>query len=142
MKRNIDDRVGYHIGVAAHFLQNNYNQKLAEFALTVAQAKVLFMLINYGDQLQSELQSRLYVKGSTMNGIVDSLLKKDLIEKNDSETDRRTKIIVLTEKGKALEETLWLETEHMEKDLMKGFSDNEKNQLLTLLKRIKQNLDE
>ena len=142
MKRNMNDRVGYHIGVAAHFIQNNYNQKLAEFDLTVAQAKVLFMLVNYGDQLQSELQSRLYIKGSTMNGIVDSLLKKHLIEKMDSETDRRSKIILLTEKGKSLEETLWLETERMEEDLMKGFSHEEKHQLLTLLKRIKQNLNE
>ena len=138
----MNDRVGYHIGVAAHFMQNNYNQKLAEFDLTVAQAKVLFMLVNYGDQLQSELQSRLYIKGSTMNGIIDSLLKKDLIEKIDSETDRRSKIIVLTNKGKALEETLWLETEHMEEDLMIGFSPEEKQQLLTMLKRIKQNLNE
>lgn len=140
MIRNMDERVGYHIGLAAHFLQNNYNQKLAEYELTVAQAKVLFMLVNYGDQLQSELQNRLYIKGSTMNGIIDSMLKKQLIEKKDSQNDRRSKLIILTEKGKLLEEKLWLETQDMDAELLKDFSHEEKLLLLAWLKRIKKNL--
>ncbi|OIJ18105.1 MarR family transcriptional regulator [Anaerobacillus alkalidiazotrophicus] len=139
MIRNLDERVGYQIGVAAHLIQNTYNHKLSEYDLTVAQAKVLYMLVNYGEQLQSELQNRLFIKGSTMNGIIDSMLKKQLIEKNDSKTDRRSKIITLTEKGKILEEKLWLSTKAMEIELMKGFSNEEKQLLLAWLKRITEN---
>lgn len=142
MIRNMNERVGYHIGVAAHFLQNSYNQKLSEYDLTVAQAKVLYMLVNHGDQLQSELQNRLYIKGSTMNGIIESMLKKQLIDKEDSDIDRRSKLIILTEKGRTLEEKLWLGTQDMDEELMKGFSDEEKQLLLVWLKKIKKNLIE
>lgn len=142
MFRNIDERVGYHIGVAAHFIQNNYNQKLAEYELTVAQGKVLYMLVNFGDQLQAQLQQRLYIKASTMNGIIDSMLKKQLIEKNDSATDRRSKIISLTKKGRLLEDKLWLGSQHVEGEIIEGLSPEDKQLLLSLLKRVTKNLQE
>lgn len=140
MLRNTDDHVIYQIGTVAHFIQNNFNQKLAEFNLTVAQAKVLFNLVNYGNQPQSDLQQRLYVKASTMNGVIETLLKKQLIEKRDNRNDRRSKLIILTQKGKELEEKLWQESENMDKHLLKGFSMEEKHLLLGWLKRIKTNV--
>lgn len=142
MIRNIDERVGYHIGIAAHMIQNSFNQKLAQYDLTVAQAKVLFLLVQYGDQLQSELQNRLFIKASTMNGIIDSLLKKQLLNKCDSETDRRSKLISLTEKGKKLEETLWKDTHQLDESLLQGISQKEKQLLLKTIKTIITNLQD
>jgi DNA-binding MarR family transcriptional regulator len=140
MIRNMDDRVGYHIGIVAHFLQNSYNLVLAEYELTIAQAKVLYMLVKFGDQLQLELQNRLYIKSSTMNGIIESMIKKQLINKKDNDSDRRSKIISLTEKGRVLEARLWLGTKDMDAVLLKGFTEAEKQLLLSSLKRIKHNL--
>ncbi|MCT8137163.1 MarR family transcriptional regulator [Anaerobacillus sp. CMMVII] len=140
MIRNIEENIGYHIGVVAHFIQNNYNDKLSDYDLTVSQAKVLYMLVNHGEQLQTELQNRLYIKGSTMNGIIESMLKKQLIDKQDSDNDRRSKVITLTKKGRELEEKLWLGSQDMDAELLRGFSNSEKQLFLSALQRMKKNL--
>ncbi|WP_216828507.1 MarR family winged helix-turn-helix transcriptional regulator [Alkalihalobacterium elongatum] len=142
MDRNIDERVGYHIGVVGHLIQNLYNEKLSKYGLTVAQAKVIFLLHANGDQLQSELQKSLLIKAPTMNGIIDSMLKKELIEKRDNENDRRSKMIILTEKGRVLEETLWNDIGLLEKELVTGLSKEEQSILIIWLKKLAQNLQE
>ncbi|MDE5413508.1 MarR family winged helix-turn-helix transcriptional regulator [Alkalihalobacterium chitinilyticum] len=140
MERNIDERVGYHIGVVGHLLQNLYNEKLSEYGLTVAQAKVIYLLHAHGNLLQSELQKNLLIKAPTMNGIIESMLKKELIEKKDNESDRRSKTIILTEKGRVLEETLWNDIGRLEEELVNGLSKEEQKILIIWLKKLALNL--
>ncbi|WP_096201712.1 MarR family winged helix-turn-helix transcriptional regulator [Bacillus sp. FJAT-45350] len=140
MERAIDNRVGYNIGIVGHLIQNLYNEKLSDHGLTVAQAKVIYLLNCHGTQLQVDLQKSLYIKASTMNGIIDSMLKKGLIEKQDNEIDRRSKTITLTEKGRKLEETLWIEMGHVEKKLTEGFTTEEQQVLIIWLKKLAHNL--
>lgn len=140
MGRNIDDKLSYQIGMVAHLLQNQYNDQLAAHDLTVAQSRVLYMLVEYGDQSQAELQQHLYIKGSTMNGIIDSLLNKDLVSKTDSDVDKRAKIISITEKGRLLDQNLWNDLDKKEMEYIEGFSKEEMALLMTWLKKIKANL--
>ncbi len=140
MNRNIDDKLSYQIGMVAHLLQNQYNDQLAAHDLTVAQSRVLYMLVEYGDQSQAELQQHLYIKGSTMNGIIDSLLNKDLVSKTDSDVDKRAKIISITEKGRLLDQNLWNDLDKKEMEYIEGFSKEEMALLMTWLKKIKANL--
>ncbi|MFC0524244.1 MarR family winged helix-turn-helix transcriptional regulator [Pontibacillus salicampi] len=139
--KNINHVLGYHINVVSHFLQNKYNHKLAQYDMTSSQAKVLYFLADYGEQVQSELQDRLYIKGSSMNGLIESLLKKDLIARRPSEEDRRAKLVRLTDKGKALEADLWNVIEGLENQLAEGFEEEEVQVLISWLKRMKQNMD-
>lgn len=140
MGRNIDDKLSYQIGMVAHLLQNQYNDQLAAHDLTVAQSRVLYMLVEYGDQSQAELQQHLYIKGSTMNGIIDSLLNKDLVSKTVSDVDKRAKIISITEKGRLLDQNLWDDLDKKEMEYIEGFSKEEMALLMTWLKKIKANL--
>jgi DNA-binding MarR family transcriptional regulator len=134
--RNLEDRIGYQIGIVAHLMQNQFNQKLAEYGVTHAQFKVLYQLTEHSELLQSAIQNRLYIKASTMNGIIDSMLKNGLINKKESEQDRRSKIISLTEKGRDLEEKLWNEMGQMDEKLMNNFSDEEKQLFFSFLRRV------
>ncbi|ERN54448.1 MarR family transcriptional regulator [Alkalihalophilus marmarensis] len=138
--RQLENRIGYHIGLLSHRIQNEYNLKLANYDLTVAQSRVLYLLVTYGSQTQVELQKKLYIKGSTMNGIVESLLKKDLIQRVISEVDKRAKVVHITEEGKKIEAKLWEELDHLENTLMRGFNSEEKELLITWLKRIENNI--
>ncbi|WP_096186735.1 MarR family winged helix-turn-helix transcriptional regulator [Evansella halocellulosilytica] len=139
--QDIEQMIGYHIGVVSHLIQNKYNKKLSEFDLTIAQAKVLYRLVQNGKMTQAEIQKRLYIKGSTMNGIIDTMLKRDLIVKEDSKEDRRTKHISLTEKGEQLERKLWSSVGNLETELVAGFSEEEQKLLVSWLKRLRENLD-
>ncbi|MED1601435.1 MULTISPECIES: MarR family winged helix-turn-helix transcriptional regulator [Alkalihalophilus] len=138
--RQLENRIGYHIGILSHRIQNQYNLKLADYDLTVAQSRVLYLLVTYGSQTQVELQKKLYIKGSTMNGIIESLLKKDLIQRVTSEMDKRAKIVHISDEGKKIEAQLWEELNQLESSLMEGFDPEEKELLITWLKRIENNV--
>ncbi|MCR6105286.1 MarR family transcriptional regulator [Salipaludibacillus agaradhaerens] len=140
MDQKIEDFAGYQLSVVSHFIHNQHNRYLADYGVTRAQAKALYLLAKHGDLAQSDLQKRLYIQASTMNGIVESLLKNMLIKKDASEADRRTKVISLTNKGKKLEKDLANEIKRVEKQLLSGFSEEEKNVLINWLKLMKQNL--
>jgi len=135
MDGKIDQLVTYQMGVVTHFIDNYQSHHLSDYGLTRAQAKVLYLLNHYGDSLQVELQKRLYIQASTVNGIIDSLLKSQLVRKEDSKVDRRTKVISLTAKGKRLEGLLWGEMDEIEKNLMEGFSDEERRLMVSWLKK-------
>ncbi|SRR5690625_168967 len=140
--RNIEDKVGYQIGMVAHLLHNQYNERLAKYDLTVAQARVLYLLQEYGTQTQLELQQRLFIKASTMNGIIESLLNKRLIDKRENEQDKRSKIVSLTENGRKVDKQLWGELEEVESELFKSLSKEEAALMFQWLKKIKNNLIE
>lgn len=139
-KRDIDKNVGYHIGIAGHLIQNRYNEKLAKADLTVAQSKVLYLLVEHGPQIQVELQNKLYIKGSTMNGLVETMEKKGFIERRASTSDKRSKVIHLTDKGREADQVFWEELLLLEKEFLEGFAEEEKALLIVWLKRIKDNL--
>ncbi|WP_345241713.1 MarR family transcriptional regulator [Pontibacillus salipaludis] len=141
MKRDIENLLGYHINVVSHFIQNQYNQKLREHDLTMAQSKVLYFLSEHGEQAQGDMQKRLYIKGSSMNGLVDSLLKKELIHKRQSPDDRRTKLISLTDKGSEIEGQLWSLIDGIEKQLGEGFTTEEQQVIISWLKKMKHNVE-
>ncbi|WP_026688522.1 MarR family winged helix-turn-helix transcriptional regulator [Alteribacter aurantiacus] len=142
MLRKFDQLVGHHVNLVSHFLKNRYNERLSELGLTMSQAKVLFILFDQGERTQSELQKMLYVKGSTMNGIVDSMLKQELIIKKDSTEDRRTKVIELTEKGRVNEQKIWRIINELEEDLTSEMSDEEQKLLISWLKKLQRSFNE
>ena len=136
----MQEKLVYQVGMVAHLLENQYNDQLAVHGLTVAQSKVLFLLVENGPLSQVELQQSLYIKGSTMTGIIDSLLMKDLVEKSDSKVDKRSKIITINEKGRKLDQDLWENLNVQENELMDGFSEEEAALFLKWLQRMKSNL--
>ncbi|KGX93778.1 MarR family transcripitonal regulator [Pontibacillus halophilus JSM 076056 = DSM 19796] len=137
---DLENRVGYHINVVSHMLRNKYNEELAKYDVTMAQAKVLYVLRSNGEQTQNELQEKLYVKASSVNGIVETMLKKGLIEKRTSDIDRRTKIITLSQKGTQLETKLRHVIYDLETELGEGFSEEELKVMISWLKRMQGNI--
>ncbi|PYZ95528.1 MarR family transcriptional regulator [Alteribacter lacisalsi] len=142
MTSRLEQMAGHQISMVGHLLKNKYNRNLSELGLTSAQASVLYVLFHEGDQKQSELQRWLHVKGSTMNGIIESMLKHELIEKESSKEDRRTKIVTITDKGKLLEEKFMKKLETLEQKLTEGFSSEEKQIMISWMKRMQKNLNE
>lgn len=137
LERDLEEHIGYQIGVAAHLLQNQLNQKFSEYGVTPAQFKVLFQLKEHIELVQSDVQKKLFIKPSTMNGIIESMLRNNLIEKKDSLEDRRSKKISLTAKGERLEKKLWNTVEQLdEEESMVVFSTEEKQIFLACLKKM------
>ena len=75
--------------------------------VTLIQVRVLLILHSEGAKRMSELASAMNVATSTMTGIVDNLVKKDLIIREADLQDRRVVICRLSEKGNELSSGLW-----------------------------------
>lgn len=142
MERDIEEKIGYILGIVAHLYQNQYNEQLAKYDMTVAQARVLYILVEQGPQIQGELQQQLYIKASTMNGIIETLLNKQLIEKSDSTHDKRSKVISLTDKGRMIDQSLWDSMAGTEERILKGFTNEEIALMRCWLKKIRTNIVE
>lgn len=140
MGGEIKQLAGYHITLTAHLLQNEHNRALGDLDVTPAQSKALYLLNRFGSQSQTELQDRMYIKGSTMNGIIESLQKKKLIHKEDSKTDRRVKVISLTPEGTRLEREIWTMLASLEERLMTGISPERKQELICTIEQLQDNL--
>lgn len=75
--------------------------------VTLVQVRVLLILHSERVKRMSELASAMHTATSTMTGIVDNLVKKNLVIREADTQDRRVVICRLSEKGNELSGGLW-----------------------------------
>lgn len=71
----------------------------AEMGLTTAQLRVLFLVRESPGVTAGELATKISVTPPTISGIVDRLVKMDLIRREDDDSDRRLVRNMLTDQG-------------------------------------------
>ena len=103
--------------------------------LTTAQYSILQQLWKTDGVKFKTLADECYCSQSTITGIVDTMEKKKIVVRKDHPEDRRIKLVMLTEKGKALEN----ETPKINSILdncCSGFDPNDIEILTILLKKL------
>ena len=91
---------------------------------------------------QRALLDKLKVKPSTVNGILDRMEEKGLVERSVSGADARQRLVALTPAGREREEQAkqsFLEAEAL---IAKGLTEEETDTLRALLERVIHNLEE
>jgi DNA-binding MarR family transcriptional regulator len=78
-----------------------------ESDVTVAQLRVLLVLHTEGPSRMSSIASAIGVALSTATGIVDHLVRKDLVLRDADPQDRRLVICKLSPEGQELANRLW-----------------------------------
>jgi MarR family transcriptional regulator for hemolysin len=68
---------------------------------------------------QSELAQQLGVEGATMVAMVDRLVSAGMVRRTASDTDRRVKLIVVTDRGQELYARVKIEADALRKVLLK-----------------------
>ena len=135
--------LGPMLGCCAHMARERMDARMSRFGMTPAQTHVLLHLHQSGGQLpQRELLDSLKVKPSTVNGILDRMEEKGLVERTVSGTDARQRLVALTLAGRKREEQVkqcFLEAEAL---IVRGLTEAEANTLRSLLERVIQNLEE
>ena len=135
--------LGPMLGCCAHLARERMDARMSRFGMTPAQTHVLLHLHQSGGQLpQRELLDSLKVKPSTVNGILDRMEEKGLVERTVSGTDARQRLVALTLAGRKREEQVkqaFLEAEAL---IVRGLTKEEADTLRSLLERVIQNLEE
>ncbi|WP_300556711.1 MarR family winged helix-turn-helix transcriptional regulator [Maricaulis sp.] len=112
--RAVDRRLFLLLEIAARRLNRDMDARLkAEAGVTSAQAAVLFLLARRGERRMGEIGDMLSLNPPAVTGLINRMAALDLVSKAASPTDKRSAIVSLTEKGRAMGDA----AEHVFRDM-------------------------
>ena len=100
---------------------------------------ILWALFTYGDLPMKKLSEIINRDKSTITALVNKLINSGYILKRTHETDSRSSIISLTEKGKAMQKNFYEVSEALRKKAYHGLTNEEMETLMRLLTKIHDN---
>src|SRR6059058_2597294 len=113
--------------------------RVAEALESVGLTPALFGLLNVlgarEGAIQQELGSAMGVDPSTMVSLIDQLEAAGLAKRRPHPTDRRAREVVITPKGRRLLDRARRMATQVEGEVLRGLTDAEHRELLTLLRR-------
>ena len=123
-------------------LEQQANNALRPHDLTMAQVGVLLALTEADDGQRSlkELEQILHVAQSTAAGIVSRLEQKGLVEAAGNPSDRRIKMVRLTQAGRACCQDAKRNMAQTEARILSGLTETEQSLFLLLLKKVRDSL--
>ncbi|MDF2839450.1 MAG: hypothetical protein K0Q99_221 [Clostridia bacterium] len=145
------DNLGYQINKAARMTKWDLNNALSKFGITSAQwglirdiCKTEQMCNSEEEQLQmltpAAIAERLHADRPTVSCILEKLVNQGWTYRVSNPKDRRSQIILLTDKAKELIPSLEHLSEVTLEKATKGFEQNEVEQLKRYLVRVIDNL--
>jgi DNA-binding MarR family transcriptional regulator len=90
--------------------------------MTVAQLRVLLLLFTEGQSRMSSIAGTLGIAVSTATGIIDNLVKKDLVIRSADIEDRRVVICALSPAGQEIVNGIWAQGQSQMKKLLAGLT--------------------
>lgn len=133
--------IGYLLKSINDKLEVKGNADMAKFGLTFPQSRVLAVLHDSGGKMtQKELECSLEVSHPTVTGLVSRMQKQGFLDTRQSETDRRYKIITLTDKARSVGEELDRAVEKNSQIMLAGLSVEQVGALYDMLTIIDRNI--
>lgn len=137
----------FHIGPLIKMLNKEFEQLHSEKAramgLTPAQLFVLhYISMHQGESIcHRDIEKQFELSHATVSGIISRLEAKGFIDCFADSSDRRYRNIVITGKAKCCENEMKHHIDHYEEQLVKGFSEEEKKQLVDFILRMLMNVN-
>ncbi len=126
-----------------HHLKMCLDENLSNNNLTISQFKVLAYLWEheYKKINQKQIYEFLEIKPSSMTKLIKLLEAKKLIKKEPDPDDARNTIVKLTKKGMEIKRICILNIKEAENYLLNDFSQEEIEELVILLLKIKEKIN-
>jgi len=129
--------------VAARRWRKVANDRVKAVGQTMARWETLFLVAFSGNELtQGELARLISVEGPTMVRMLDTLAQDGLIERNQSETDRRVTVNRITPKGTQVIGDVMAITNGLRSDLLKDIDPDKLTITIEVMSQILRRLDE
>lgn len=111
------------------------NQLLAPYDLTGSQFKIMMILYHApaGSVRQADIEAKFSMTNPTVTGLVQKLEAKDLVKRMPHPEDKRSKVLVLTDRAIGMKEELLALADDLEQQMTRKLSDDECDQLAKLL---------
>ncbi|MCD7828935.1 MAG: MarR family transcriptional regulator [Clostridiales bacterium] len=123
-------------------LKKRADQNLCTIDLTTAQSHILRVLgFQEGETCTlKDLERFFHLAQSTVAGTVSRLEKKGLVEALPDESDRRVKVVRLTELGRERNRLSWEMIQNTERQMLVGMTEEEQQELNRLLRMVYENI--
>jgi DNA-binding MarR family transcriptional regulator len=128
------------IGKASRLLANRISKNLSDHQVTAEQWTILANLWQHNGQTQQSLADLSNKNKASITHLVDNLEKRKLVERKADDTDRRNKMIFLTNEGRALQEELSRIVKKTTKEATEGIDKKELKFARKVLKKMVDNL--
>ncbi len=117
-------------------------ENLEKMDLTASQGHLLAFVSHRGDRptYAKDVELSLRLSHPTVSGLLSRLEQKGFLTLETDSKDRRSKRIVLLEKGKVCQERMCQMIDEHEKRIVQGFTPEEREQFQDLLQRAIKNL--
>lgn len=135
------DKIAILLKKTALVVEKISNRMLSPYGLTHTQFKILMMLYHQPDKSvrQADIEEHFSMTNPTVTGIIQNLEKKNLVQRIENPRDKRSKLLALTESAREMEAEMHQLSELREQQITEKLTDEEKQQLIELLKKIIEN---
>ncbi|WP_160688114.1 MarR family transcriptional regulator [Clostridium sp. C2-6-12] len=137
----MDKRI--HIGKKIIILSAKIRRKLdnetAKYGITGVQGRILGFISHNSEKrdiFQKDIEEELDVRRSSVTSVLQLMEKKGILERVSVSKDARLKKLVLTEKGKEIQRNVHDHILELDKSLRDELSDEEFDQLVSLIDRL------
>jgi MarR family transcriptional regulator, 2-MHQ and catechol-resistance regulon repressor len=118
-------------------IQERIRDDMAKNNLTITEFAVLEVLFHKGKQTIQQLASSVLISSGSMTYVIDKLEQKALLKRNACPEDRRVIHITLIENGLELMNNIMPKHEEFVDFTFDSLTSNEKEDLVRLLKKVK-----
>lgn len=133
--------VGYLIKNIADKLHGRADANLKKHNLTFQQSKIIgFLAFNGNQASQKDIENFLQVAHPTVVGIVARMEQNQFLTTFIDQSDRRNKVVKLTDKSIALWQNLKSTVEQNEKNILNGLTQQQKTEFINMLEIIYKNI--
>ena len=138
MKTDRTDRIAILIKKADLVFDKLANPFLAEYDLTASQFRVLKFLYSQPNETARivDIEKDCSITHPTALGLIDQLSRKGFVCKIVNPQDARSKVISLTDKAAEMQAKLESVGDRLEDTLTENLTEQEKKQLLMLLRKM------
>ena len=139
MKHN---NTGFYIKRISEYIESDANRALEQYGITCSQARVLTFLLKRQDKttIQKDIENYFEIKHPTVIGILQRMEAKGLIASSVDPSDKRQKIITLTDSAFKLEKTIADHVEDAEQRMAEGMTEEELETIKQLLYKVYKNI--
>jgi DNA-binding MarR family transcriptional regulator len=104
--------------------------------LSVSQCYILESLHRHGRLTMKLLAEKMHLSVSTVTRVVEPLVKRGLVSREEDEEDRRIRLITMTESGEEAYRESWQNIYESEKMILENFPVENREMLIDFLKKL------
>ncbi len=117
-----------------------FDDVMKPVGVTRSQWWVMAHLSRHDGMSQSDLADVLELGRAALGGLVDRLEATELVRRESTPADRRTKLVFLTDKGRGMIDTMRGQSDRMSEVILAGLDDDDRLRLTEMLTTVKRNL--